>query len=310
VITTALLGSDSWGYAEASDRRFRSICRRVGLPVLVLALLLPWLRFVTEKPPEKKDEVVQYAELLPEAASAAAGGETPQPTPRPEPAQASAPAKPVQGPPPAPAQTARQQAEQAGLMKFRDQLADARNQDLNVISGRQQLVTASQAGGGSSGSAESVAGSAASDSGGIGGVGTASVTRSQGGTGLGTRRTGDVQSPVGGGGAGKSAGEGDGAVAGRTLEEIQLTFDRSKSAFFAIFNRAARETAGMGAGKVIVNLTIAPDGSVTRCEIVSSSFNNPDLEQKILTRVKMLNFGAKKVPPFNFPNYPINFIPS
>lgn len=315
MITTALLGTDSWGYAEEADRRFRRISRRVGIPVLILALILPWLNFVIPKLPEKTPDIVQYAELLPESASSASGGEEPKPSPQNEKSQEAAPAKPrpVENPSSAPAKTAREVAEQTGLMQFRDQLADVRNQDLNTITGQQQLVSSAQVSrGGASGSAESVSGSAAADSGGIGGAGNASVTSSQSGTGLGTRRTGDVQSPLGGGGQGPaSAGQnGDGAVAGRTLEEIQLTFDRSKSAFFAIFNRAARENAGMGAGKVIVNLTIAPDGSVTRCEIVSSSFSNPELEQKILMRVKMLNFGAKNVPVFTFPNYPINFIPS
>lgn len=314
MITTALLGADSWGYAEEADRRFRGICRKVGIPILILALILPWLNFVILKPLEKIPDLVQYAELLPEPASAASQGEEPRPSPQNEKPQESAPVKPkpAEHPSAAPAKTAREIAEQAGLMQFRDQLADVRNQNLNTITGQQQLVSAAQvSSGGASGSAESVSGSAAADSGGIGGVGNASVTSSQSGTGLGTRRTGDVQSPLGGGKGTTGTGQnGDGAMAGRTLEEIQLTFDRSKSSFFAIFNRAARENAGMGAGKVIVNLTIAPDGSVTRCEIVSSSFGNPELEQKILMRVKMLNFGAKNVPAFTFPNYPINFIPS
>jgi protein TonB len=66
----------------------------------------------------------------------------------------------------------------------------------------------------------------------------------------------------------------------------------------------------MGAGKIVVSLTIAPDGSVTDCKLVSSSFGDPGLEGKIVQRVKLLNFGAKDVPVFTYPNYPINYLPS
>ena len=85
-------------------------------------------------------------------------------------------------------------------------------------------------------------------------------------------------------------------------------FDRSKGAFDAIFTRAARENAGIEAGRVSISLTIAPDGSVTQCEIISSSFGNHDLEQKILQRVKSLNFGPKNVPAFTLRNYALNFL--
>ena len=71
-----------------------------------------------------------------------------------------------------------------------------------------------------------------------------------------------------------------------------------------------RENPNISAGKIIVSLTIAPDGSVTDCKLVSSSFGDPALESKVIQRVKLLNFGAKDVPSFTYPNYPINFLPS
>jgi len=114
-----------------------------------------------------------------------------------------------------------------------------------------------------------------------------------------------------GSGAGSgSSGLGATGRGGRGLEDIQLGFDRSKSSLNAIFSRAARETVGMGAGRIVVSLSIAPDGSVTRCELVSSSFANPALEQKLLARIRLMNFGAKDVPLFTYPNYPIDFLPT
>jgi hypothetical protein len=44
--------------------------------------------------------------------------------------------------------------------------------------------------------------------------------------------------------------------------------------------------------------------------MVSSSLANPALEQQVLDRVRLLNFGARNVPAFTFPNYPIHFITS
>lgn len=113
---------------------------------------------------------------------------------------------------------------------------------------------------------------------------------------------------LGGGGSGAAAGNGRGA--GRSLAEIQEVFDRNKAPMVAIYNRSARQTPGMDSGRIVLSLLIAPDGSVTSCSIVSSSFNSPELEQKILARVRQLNFGAKNVPPFSYPNYPISFVAS
>ena len=73
-----------------------------------------------------------------------------------------------------------------------------------------------------------------------------------------------------------------------------------------MYIRALREDPTLE-GKVVIKVTIAPDGSVTDCEIVASELGNPDLENKIIQRVKLLNFGPKDVPSFTYPNYPIKF---
>ena len=97
---------------------------------------------------------------------------------------------------------------------------------------------------------------------------------------------------------------------GRTLEEIQVTFDRNKGALAVIFNGALRDDPNLGAGKVVVSFTIAPDGSVTDCHLVTSTFHLPDLEHKIVQWVLLFNFGAKHVPPYTYPDYPIKLLPS
>ena len=60
---------------------------------------------------------------------------------------------------------------------------------------------------------------------------------------------------------------------------------------------------------ITISITIAPDGSVTACSVVSSSFNNPDFEQKLRQRIMLFHFLPKAVPPFTYGTYPIDFHP-
>ena len=96
----------------------------------------------------------------------------------------------------------------------------------------------------------------------------------------------------------------------RKSEEIQSSFSREAPAFYAIFNRAVRENHNIGAGKIVVSLTIAPDGLVTDCQLVSSTFADSALEAKVIQRVKLMHFSAKDVQVFTYPNFPIIFSPS
>jgi TonB family protein len=294
-----------WVLAEEAERRYHRLCLRIGLPVLLLGILLPWLGFELSTPEEAEtEEVMRYAQLLPQApAPAASPVSAPAPTQERSATSATAAASP-------PRPSAQAVARQSGLMRLSAQLDQMRSMDVAAVDSRRPLTAGHAASGESpAASGAMLAAAAASGSGGIGERGHGRVSNSSG-TGFGNRQTGSVQGPPGPGGGGGGGNEGEGARRGRSLEEIQLTFDRSKSSFFAIFNRAARESAGMSAGRIIVNLTIAPDGSVIGCDLVSSSFGNQTLEQKVLQRVRMLNFGARDVPVFNYPNYPIHFISS
>ena len=107
--------------------------------------------------------------------------------------------------------------------------------------------------------------------------------------------------------ASSSAG-GQRRAAGRSMNEIELVFDRNKGSFYTLYSRALRQDPGLR-GKVTLRLTIAPNGSVTNVEIIDSQLNNPGLESRILTRVRTLNFGAKDVGTVTV-TYPMYFMPS
>lgn len=93
----------------------------------------------------------------------------------------------------------------------------------------------------------------------------------------------------------------------RTSEEIALVFDQHKSSFYAIYRRVLRSQIDLE-GRVLFILTISPSGLVTRCEVVSSELKHTELERKLVARIKMMNFGSRKVDEWK-DTYHIDFSP-
>lgn len=324
---------ETWALDQEADRRFRRILAAVGIPILIFALVLPLLHLQGVKEGGGTFTAGRYVELLPPQppAPVAPKQETPKPAAKPQekpPEQAKPKPKekpvakpqpqhktvtPKPVPKPKPQETARQKAQKLLQNNGFDQLSDLRDQNLPTINGAQPLVSGrlTSKGGSTSGGAaqQEINRAASATSGGISGKGAGDITREQSGEGVGSRRTATVQSPIGFGRDHSKAGlNGDKRINGRTLQEIQLVFDRNKAAFYALYNRALRQSPNEQ-GKIVVSLTIAADGHVVECHKVYSDLGDPDLERKVIERVKLLNFGAKSVPTFTYPNYPIHFVP-
>ncbi len=85
-----------------------------------------------------------------------------------------------------------------------------------------------------------------------------------------------------------------GSAGNRSEESIRSTLDANKSALYAIYNRALREDPSLQ-GKVVFKLVIEPDGSVSSCSIVSTELNDPALGNKLISRMKFINFGPDDV---------------
>ena len=75
-----------------------------------------------------------------------------------------------------------------------------------------------------------------------------------------------------GGGDGRPKNPG-GPGASRTDEEIQIVFDRYKSAFYRDYNRTLRINPTLQGGMVL-RLTIEPDGSVSMCQLQSTDMDS------------------------------------
>ena len=94
----------------------------------------------------------------------------------------------------------------------------------------------------------------------------------------------------------------------RSEKEIQEILDRNKSAMYTIYNRALRQDATLQ-GKLVMNITIAPSGRVTRCTIIDSELNAASLEKQLIRLIKGIDFGNKPGVPVVTTKVPIEFFP-
>jgi TonB family protein len=319
----------SWTVSEEEERRFRRILRDILIASVLLCLIMPWL-------PVPKVDRSQPEELPPRLAKALLEREPPPPpVVRPEPAAPKSeaskpePKKPpvteARKPEPAKApgekvEAARRRASGVGLLAMRNELADLRGapvaqQFQKDIKPGPGVGTGSGpgVGAGKSPGLPSRSMITSNASGASGGINTSTLSRDTGGGGLAGRSTTVVQGVMGGdGGGGAGTGgtvrRGGSGKASRSIEDIKLVFDRNKGSIYTLYNRALRDDPTLQ-GKVVVKLTIAPTGQVLDCQLVSSELRSPDLERKLLVRIKQFDFGARAVDTMVV-TYPIDFLPS
>ena len=147
---------------------------------------------------------------------------------------------------------------------------------------------------------------------GSGGINTASVSRGiSGGAG---QKIGNgvsfsrVESAIGTDMADERPLSDDGKPS-RTDEEIQIVFDRYKNILYRIYNRELRKDPTLR-GRMMLRITIKPDGTVSAAKVQSSDMDSPALSSKIIARVKRFNFGPKDGVSTITIDYPIDFLPA
>jgi TonB family protein len=310
-----------WSTAAEQEKRFRRIVVQCIVSSLVLALVLSLLplpqrdanapvvskriaRLAVERqppPPPPPAPVVQ--EVPPEPVPVPERVVERQPEPVPVPVVESEPPKPVDT-----AQQARDRARGAGLLPLAAQLANLRD-SAEVVAGRLDRTTIASVGPGESTINErSLITSRVGTS--SGGINTAALSRNTGGGGLAARATTQIENPVESfevaGGAAQRSGESN--KASRSREEIERVFDLNKGSIYTLYNRALRQNPSLQ-GKLVLRLTIAPDGRVTFCEVVSSELGDPDLEQKLVQRVLLFQFEPRDVESITTTK-PIDFFPA
>ena len=305
-----------WSSAEGQEQKFRRLLAIVFAVLFFLGAVWPYLPTPAVDPNAVEEIPPRIARLLLEQKPPPPPPKVKEPEPEPikDPIKEPEPEKVVEKQPeppkpePEPIDTqkvAREQA-QAALLPFTEDLAALADSNVLEKLADERPLTASvgQATRNERSMITSKVGTAS------GGINTASMSRNTGGSGLTARTTSQVERPVAA--VGQSAGgarrTGESGKASRSREEIELVFDKNKGAIFALYNRALRADPTLE-GKLVLRLTIAPSGEVTFCEVISSELADPDLEQKLVQRVRMFRFEARDVEPITTTK-PIDFFPA
>jgi len=227
--------------------------------------------------------------------------EEPKPTPKPE-------AKPQPKPQPKPDRTevAKKQA-QRQMQVVEDALADLREFDVASLDKNKPTTSGATTATSTTNTTAIIAARANKSS---GGIDTSRLSRATGGGDLAGRQTTNVTSSIGSGSGAKGVRSGGSGSAGsRPYEEIELVFQKNKGRIFSLYNRALRSDPSLQ-GKVVVELTIAPNGKVIKCRIVSSELHNPQLEEQLISRIKLFQFQPRNNVDTLVVKYPIDFLPS
>jgi protein TonB len=285
-----------WAPSEENERKFKRLVSIFLIIVTVLAIVvavIPKVEVEKLKPQELKERVAQLIV------------EKPKPPPPPPPPPEEKP-KPEDKPKPTekPVEKPKPNVRNQGMLALADELAELRDQNLDLkdpqlktpvedARSERNLIT-SQAGRASGGI--NTANLARGFGGGAGEIGTHTSTQVQHGAGLDPNAGGHVQRT---GTSGKSS---------RAREEVEIVFDRNKGALYALYGRALRDSPELQ-GKLVLEFTIAPSGEITMCRVVSSELKDPELEKKIVARVRLIRFKPADVEPLTV-SKPIDFFPA
>jgi hypothetical protein len=309
-----------WSRSGEDDSRFR---KTLGLVFLVMFCFGTLINYWTLPAPEETK-----VEDLPENLVRLVKKETPQPLPpekraeeqpRETEGKASGSGPKSAGAPGA----ARAKAEGSGVLAFKESFSDllgGGGADAKLGSAARISTQGGKASGNSGRNlviAQAGSGSSGINTSGLSrqvGSGSGSGSGSGGGNGLGGVGFSRVTSNIGGGGGGGGGGGdgrplSDGPGPSRTDEEIQIVFDRYKATLYRIYNRELR-TNPLLKGKMMLRISIKPDGTVSMCKLESTDMDSPPLIKEVLARIERFNFGAKAGVPTTTILYPIDFLPA
>jgi len=301
-----------WTTGQSQDKKFQRLLGIIFLVCGVLSIVWPFIPVAERDPFDVEEIPPRIAQLLLEEQPLPPPPppvieEEPEPEPDdPEPEQVvEETPEPEPEPEPDREEIALEQA-QAALMPFAEDLADLVDNELldQVADDRDLTASVGEAERNERSMITSKVGAAS------GGINTADMSRNTGGSGIAGRNTTRVVSPVAGigqagGGASRSGSSGK---ASRSREEIELVFDKNKGAIFALYNRALRRDPSLE-GKLVLRLTIDPNGAVSFCEIISSELGDAELERKLVQRVRLFRFESRDVEAITTTK-PIDFFPA
>jgi periplasmic protein TonB len=290
----------AWEADPEEQRRLRILFGGGLALLLILGIVLPLIHLSKESATNEEVPERLARLMVEEKPKPPPPPPVEQPKPKPE-------VKPVQVPKPVDrVAEARKKAQQSGLLKLKDELADLRqNVDLTPLGQTKNLQ-------GAVGQDSHAERSLIASKVGSGSAGITTANSSRGfGSGAGSLTGHDttaVSSRIAAASGNGSVAKGGSGKPSRSEEEIALVFDSNKGAIYALYGRALRDQPDLQ-GKLVLEFTISPAGEVTECHVVSSELKDPELERKIVARVKLFHFAAKDVATITTTK-PIEFVPT
>lgn len=291
-----------WTKKNEDEKKYRKVLFLTLLICILFGLVIPQLqlpipdRVEVAKVPERLAKVIKKREIP-----------KPKPKqPKPEEKKPTEQKKDEKKPTPEQRNEARKKVQNKGVLAFRNNLADLLEDTPEAKLGAGASL--SNKGSVSRNVKRNILTSqASSDS---GGISTSSLSRDVAGTGekIGAVAFSHVESGIGAAAA-EDRPLSDGPGPSRTDEEIQIVFDKYKAALYRIYNRELRTNPTLQ-GKMVLRITIEPDGSVSLSKVESTDLESKTLVAKILERVKKFNFGEKPGVPRVTILYPIDFLPA
>lgn len=302
-----------WEEPTDDKRRLRKSLAQVFLFVISLSFLIS----IWELPQPDENEVVEIPERLVKLVQK----ENPKPRPpeqrveqkekKEEPKDKKVKKKPVAEKPKATEserKVARKKAEQSGILAFKENFSELLADDVDAKLGSAARLNDKGRTASGDTSRNLLLSQVRTSS---GGINTAGLSRDVDGSG--TKLSGvsfsRIESAVGTDLVADDRPLSDGPGPSRTDEEIQIVFDRYKAALYRIYNRELRRDPTLK-GKMVLRITIEPDGTVSFAAVESTDLDSPDLSTQIVARVERFNFGPKDgVAPLTI-LYPIDFLPA
>ncbi len=325
-----------WSGETESERRFRRYISFALLLCLCLSTSIAVIKLPTLKPPPVvavpervvslvKKEPPRPAKVRkqePREARGATEQAKREAEPRPDRNEPDRPPEPAGG---GGTPAARERAETAGVLKFKEAFRDLMNETPVAKLGTEaRLSDESPRVKGQAVAQRSLVAMQAAG-GGSGGIGGAGLSRNVGygkGGGFGGGGIGSGGGPGSGPGIGfarvtskianleeSSRPTSDGAAPGRTDEEIQIVFDRYKASLYRIYNVELRKDPTLR-GKMLMRISIEASGAVSMCKVESTDLASPELVARIVERIKRFNFGPKEGVLKVTILYPIDFLPA
>ena len=303
-----------WEVDEQQEERFKKWLIRIVVPLLIFLLIVPWLPKIELAYEEPEVEIVKTKIVLEPKIIEQPIPEPPKVVPKPVPKKAQpVPARPVVSAPAAPPSEAPQETVQdfaaaQGLSGLSSELSSLRS-SLDLKKLQNKNVSRSESGSVEH-SATQVLGkdSATRVSAGIE-VDDADMRNNAVALAEHASLVVEGASPGGvPGGTAHTAAYGSFKAGMRDMESIRRTLERTKSSVHSIYQKALLDDPNL-AGKFTFKLVIEPSGEVSKLTLVASELGVDALEQRILERIKNVNFGAKDVSPTSV-EYKFIFLPS